>query len=42
VQVVPPLAVEGTMRQERLPATAPRPVDRDDLAGISRRSMEPW
>lgn len=34
--------VEGTLKQQRLLATAPRPVDADDLAGIFRRSMSLW
>ncbi|MFB9675866.1 hydroxyacid-oxoacid transhydrogenase [Streptosporangium vulgare] len=38
---VPALA-EGTMRQQRLLATAPRPVDEDDAAGILRRSIALW
>jgi hydroxyacid-oxoacid transhydrogenase len=34
--------VEGALKQQRLLATAPRPVDADDLAGIFRRSMSLW
>jgi alcohol dehydrogenase class IV len=34
--------VEGTMRQQRLLATAPRPVTEDDAAGILSRSIELW
>jgi len=37
-----PGLVEGTMKQQRLLATCPRPVDEDDIAGIFRRSMELW
>ena len=38
---VPALA-EGTMKQQRLLATSPRPVDEDDVAGILTRSIELW
>ena len=34
--------VEGTMKQQRLLATAPRQVTAVDIAGIFRRSMELW
>ncbi|MFG1687175.1 hydroxyacid-oxoacid transhydrogenase [Nonomuraea sp. NPDC049269] len=34
--------VEGTMRQQRLLATAPLPVSEDDVAGIFARSIELW
>lgn len=34
--------VDGTMKQQRLLATCPRPVTEDDIAGIFRRSMELW
>lgn len=34
--------VEGTMKQQRLLATAPREVTEDDVAGILRASMELW
>ena len=34
--------VEGTMKQQRLLATAPREVSEDDVAGILRASMELW
>jgi len=34
--------VEGTMKQQRLLATSPRPVTDDDVAGIFTRSMELW
>jgi alcohol dehydrogenase class IV len=34
--------VEGTMKQQRLLATAPRPVTEDDAAGIYARSMSLW
>ncbi|MEV0387090.1 hydroxyacid-oxoacid transhydrogenase [Nonomuraea sp. NPDC050643] len=37
-----PGLVEGTMRQQRLLATAPRPVDEEAVAGILRRSIENW
>jgi hydroxyacid-oxoacid transhydrogenase len=37
-----PDLVEGTMKQQRLLATAPREVDEDVLAGILTRSMELW
>jgi hydroxyacid-oxoacid transhydrogenase len=34
--------VAGTMQQQRLLATAPRPVSDEDVAGIFSRSMELW
>ncbi len=34
--------VEGALKQQRLLATAPKPVTGDDLAGIFRRSMSLW
>ena len=34
--------VEGSLKQQRLLATAPREVTGDDLAGIFRASMELW
>jgi len=34
--------VEGSLQQQRLLATSPRPVDGDDLAGIFARSLENW
>ena len=34
--------VEGTLKQQRLLATAPREATADDLAGILRRSIELW
>ena len=34
--------VEGTMKQQRLLATSPRPVTDDDVAGIFTRSLELW
>lgn len=34
--------VEGTMKQQRLLATAPREVTEDDAAGILRASLELW
>ncbi|MEX1163913.1 MAG: hydroxyacid-oxoacid transhydrogenase [Nitriliruptor sp.] len=37
-----PDLVEGTMKQQRLLATAPKPVTEDDLAGILTRSLELW
>ena len=37
-----PDLVEGTMKQQRLLATAPRDVTEDDVAGIFRRSLRLW
>jgi alcohol dehydrogenase class IV len=37
-----PGLVEGAMKQQRLLAIAPRPVDEDALAGIFRRSLRLW
>jgi hydroxyacid-oxoacid transhydrogenase len=37
-----PELVEGTMKQQRVLATAPKPVTEDDLAAIFSRSMELW
>ncbi|MEX1178678.1 MAG: hydroxyacid-oxoacid transhydrogenase [Nitriliruptor sp.] len=37
-----PDLVEGTMKQQRLLATAPKPVTEDDLAGILTRSLALW
>jgi alcohol dehydrogenase class IV len=34
--------VEGTLKQQRLLATAPRDATEEDLAGILRRSLELW
>ena len=34
--------VEGTMKQQRLLATAPREVTEDDVAGILDQSIELW
>jgi alcohol dehydrogenase class IV len=34
--------VEGTLKQQRLLATAPREAGAEDLAGILRRSLELW
>jgi hydroxyacid-oxoacid transhydrogenase len=34
--------VEGTMKQQRILATAPREVTEDDVAGIFRGSLELW
>ena len=34
--------VEGSLQQQRLLATAPKPVTADDLAGVFRGSMEHW
>ena len=34
--------VEGTLKQQRLLATSPRPVTEEDLAGIFTRSMTLW
>jgi hydroxyacid-oxoacid transhydrogenase len=37
-----PDLVEGTMKQQRLLATAPKEVTEDDVAGIFRRSISLW
>ena len=37
-----PDLVPGTMKQQRLLATCPRPVDEEDIAGIFARSIENW
>ncbi|MFI7611237.1 hydroxyacid-oxoacid transhydrogenase [Nonomuraea terrae] len=37
-----PALVEGAMKQQRLLATAPRPVDEEAAAGVLRRSLENW
>jgi hydroxyacid-oxoacid transhydrogenase len=37
-----PDLVEGTMKQQRLLATAPKPVTEDDVARILARSIELW
>ena len=37
-----PSLVDGTMKQQRLLATAPVDVTEDDVAGILRRSIELW
>lgn len=37
-----PALVEGTLKQQRLLATCPKPVTGDDIAGIFERSMELW
>ncbi len=37
-----PALVEGTMKQQRLLATAPRDVTEDDVAGVLRDSLELW
>ena len=37
-----PGLVEGTMKQQRLLATAPKDVTDDDVAGIYRRSLSLW
>ncbi len=34
--------VDGTMKQQRLLATCPKPVTPDDVAGIFRRSLQLW
>ena len=34
--------VEGTMKQQRLLATAPKDVTEDDVAGIFTRSISLW
>ena len=37
-----PDLVDGTMKQQRLLATAPRPVTEDDVADVYRRSIDLW
>ena len=37
-----PDLVEGTMKQQRLLATAPKDVTEEDIAGIFRRSLQLW
>jgi hydroxyacid-oxoacid transhydrogenase len=37
-----PDLVPGTMKQQRLLATCPRPVNEEDIAGIFARSIENW
>jgi len=37
-----PALVEGSMKQQRLLATSPKPVTEDDLAGIFERSLSLW
>ena len=37
-----PDLVEGTMKQQRLLATCPKPVTEDDVAGIFTRSLSLW
>jgi len=37
-----PDLVDGTMKQQRLLATCPKPVTEDDIAGIFARSMDLW
>jgi alcohol dehydrogenase class IV len=37
-----PDLVDGTMKQQRLLATAPKDVTEDDIAGIFRRSLSLW
>jgi alcohol dehydrogenase class IV len=37
-----PELVPGTMKQQRLLATCPRPVTEDDIAAIFGRSIENW
>jgi alcohol dehydrogenase class IV len=37
-----PALVEGTLKQQRLLATAPLPVSEDDVARIYERSMDLW
>jgi hydroxyacid-oxoacid transhydrogenase len=36
------MLVEGTMKQQRLLATAPREVTEEDVAAILRQSLELW
>jgi alcohol dehydrogenase class IV len=37
-----PDLVDGTMKQQRLLATAPKQVTEDDVAGVYRRSIDLW
>ena len=37
-----PDLVEGTMKQQRLLTTSPKPVSEDDIAGIFERSLSLW
>ena len=37
-----PELVDGALKQERLLATAPKPVTEDDLTSIFRRSLANW
>jgi hydroxyacid-oxoacid transhydrogenase len=37
-----PALVEGTLKQQRLLASCPRPVTGDDLGRIFKRSLELW
>jgi hydroxyacid-oxoacid transhydrogenase len=37
-----PDLVDGTMQQQRLLATAPKPVTEDDVAAVYRRSIDLW
>lgn len=37
-----PDLVDGTMKQQRLLATSPKPVTEEDIAGIYERSLELW
>jgi hydroxyacid-oxoacid transhydrogenase len=37
-----PALVEGTLKQQRLLASCPKPVTEDDLGGIFERSLELW
>jgi hydroxyacid-oxoacid transhydrogenase len=37
-----PDLVGGTMKQQRLLATSPKPVTEDDIADVFTRSMELW
>jgi alcohol dehydrogenase class IV len=37
-----PDLVPGTMKQQRLLATCPRPVTEDDIADIFAKSIENW
>ena len=37
-----PDLVPGTMKQQRILATCPRPVTEEDIAGIFARSIENW